>query len=235
MPNEVVICVGDQVSDAHLGTRFFVRGVDFTRRFLIRVIHGGKSAELPIDQITDSKGNQLVPGYDYKVTKSRIKGKMAIVISPNEKRNDVNIWVSGSGDTKVGNGKVLGEIRQLFKRETSYVLGTKPEELSFSIGDTVRMRADWAIWEDQESIKDIEMIGKKGIIEEILTGNSTVKIDFDGIKKNYRLIRLVDVNGNTFEYGWNYLITKRRGTMIAKPFRKCEREKIGWSGNLGAK
>ncbi|WP_296933312.1 hypothetical protein [uncultured Marinobacter sp.] len=235
MPNDMVVCIGDQVKDAHLGSRLIVQGVNFTYRFLIRVLHAGKLSEVPIDWISDSRGNQLIPGYNYRVTKSSIKGKTAIAISAVEKRDDFNIYLRGSGDSKVGRGKVLRDIKQLFKRETGYILGSKPEGLTFSVGDKVRMRSDWATWENRDAIKDIEMIGREGVIEKILTGNSTVRIDFNGIKKDYKLIRLVDVNGNTFEYGWNYLVTKKQNRMVAKPFRKCDRDRIGWSGNLRAR
>ncbi len=231
MAHALVVKAGDYVSHAHSGERFRVKGFEFWSVVGVKA-SAHQSLGVPIDQIVDPEGRSLAPGFNYLMYVRRVSGASYLILDKDSRRDDWNIVLRGLGDARIGSKRLLRDYRKTLFRETSHEIGDLPPEVVIAVGDEVRMRRDVSWYDSQDGGGVIDMVGRKGVVEEVSTGKVTLKVDFSGHVKEYQVFRFVDKNGSVLEQGWHYECKIEYGVFKAAPIRKNRDFRISVVGNF---
>ncbi|WP_125199521.1 hypothetical protein [Guyparkeria sp. SCN-R1] len=231
MAHALVVKAGDYVSHAHSGESFQVKGFEFWGVVGVKP-SAHRSLGVPIDEIVDSEGRSLAPGFNYLMYAKRVSGSSYLVLDKDSQRDDWDIGLKGLGDARIGRNRLMRDYRKTLYRETSHVFGDRPPEVVISVGDEVRMRRDVSSYDGQDGGGVIEMVGRKGVVEEVSTGRITLKVDFSGRVKEYQVYRFADKTGSVLERGWHYECDIEDGVFGAKPVRKNYDLRISVTGNF---
>ncbi|WP_417666422.1 hypothetical protein [Pseudidiomarina sp.] len=133
---------------------------------------------------------------------------------------------------KIG-GKVFSQIDYKKFCGSEHAFDEEEETITLKLGNQVLMRSDFA---GDHYYGTIDMARKSGFVESIekptrpLGWASTLMVNFDGFRKQYRIFRFIDASGHMMQLGWSYCIERKNGMLTAKPIRRIDPDQVEWNG-----
>lgn len=222
---------GDTVTLSDL-TKWKVEGFSFQHEIRVRVKRNGVVRYMAIHKVRDSNGAALVPGTHYLVAVGDRESRFALRLKNFGPYKTCHLRIQGRDkDRKVG-GKVVYQIDYKKFCGSERAFDEEPETISLKLGSQVLMRSDFA---GDHYYGTIEMAGKFGIVESIekptrsLGWASTLMVNFDGVRKQYRIFRFIDASGHMMQLGWSYRVERKNGMLTAKPIRRIDPDRVEWS------
>ena len=204
-----------------------------SKKLNVKLQSGSDIKEVGIHQIRLDNGSVLTPGYEYKLSLGNTESRFALILEQVGEYRTKEIHIFGNPNcSRIVQKIPIKCVDIKIACCTNKPFDEPPETVKIRVGDTVQMRKDWAsdyYW------GSIQYEGQNGIVTSIKRGarildsTSTLKIDFEGVSKNYSIHRITDKNGASLCLGWHYNITRKGDTFEAKPSRAIEQNRTSWS------
>lgn len=237
MSNKVVFTLKDSISDRHETNWKIVGFVFSNKKIELKAEKGTETQNFNIVAARDNRNNALTPGKKYLLTVGTPESKYAIELKENGVTSDNFIEIEGN--------KACGRIVQKISVPSIALrifCGTLkefdqiPETIEIREGDQVKVRQDHGAW---HSYGKVEKAGDTGIVSSINKGRklfsdmTTIEVDFKGAKKSYSLHRIINNQGLSMCYGWQYTATNKFGVLKIKPIVPIEEGKLSWGDYRG--
>lgn len=231
MDNSFYIKPKDQVTiaDASLWT---VVGFKFEREIRVILNRMSDRIELPLHKVRTENGVALLPGNSYSLQAGTPTSKFAIFLRGKPTARKRVIEIVGQNSRRKLNGTLISKIRYKIYCGTQKAFDEKPEVIKLKLGEKVKVRSDSG---GSSYYGLVSAAGHEVRILDVAKPErgwsymSTIKVDYNGVNKNYRIHRFIDSSGNMMQWGWQYNIERLQDYLIATPVRTVSPDKVEWS------
>ncbi|WP_322406479.1 hypothetical protein U0358_12500 [Idiomarina sp. PL1-037] len=222
---------GDIVTLSDL-TKWKVEGFSFQNEIRVRVKRNSVIRYMAVHKVRDSNGIALIPGTHYLVVVGDSEAKFALRLQNFGPYKTSHIRIQGRDKTRKIGGKVVSQIDYKKFCGSQKAFDEVPETVVIKVGSQVKMRSDFAA---SHYYGTIEMAGQTGVVESTakptrpLDWASTIPVNFNGVRKQYRIHRFINTAGHMMQYGWRYRIERTDDIFTATPIRRIDPDRVEWN------
>lgn len=237
MNRKIVFTLNENIADRH-GKKWKIAGFVFSNKKIeLKCEKGSASQSFNIVAARDKSNNALTPGKKYLLTVGTPESKYAIELKEIGNISGNYIEINGNKNCD----RVIQKIRiptislKIFCG-TSQEFDKLPETIEIKEGDLIKIREDHGAWHSEGKV---EKSGDTGIVTSINKGRkffsdmTTIDVDFRGTKKSYSLHRIINKEGFSMCYGWQYMATNKFGVLKISPVQPIEEGKLSWGDYRG--